>query len=174
MKNRFILLLSLFILTSFFLSKFYAQNFRGHASGEIGFINFKLRAQYEMPVRENYSVGINCNIYFINFVGPSFEPFFRAYLRKHGNEKGFFGQGKFIYGNLSQAFADDRFNMFGFGLGGGYKFLIKDHFTIEPILGYRFVSPPPEPQSVNVGETIGFYITTGFPLDFQLKFGYQF
>jgi len=171
MKKQFIIAA---IMGSFSISFINAQNFKGHVSGEIGFINFKVRAQYELPIGEMFSTGINCNVYFINFVGPSFEPFFRAYLRKHGNEQGFFGQGKLIYGNLSQAFAEDRFNMFGFGLGGGYKFLIKDHFTIEPILGYRFVSPPPEQQSGGVGEAIGFYITTGFPLDFQLKFGYQF
>ncbi len=170
MKN-FILIAAL--LSAFTLSTITAQNFKGHVSGEIGFLNFKVRAQYELPVGDMFSTGINCNVYFINFVGPSFEPFFRAYLKKHGNEKGFFGQAKFIYGNLSNAFDDGRFNMFGFGLGGGYKFLIGNHFTIEPLLGYRFVSPPGTSQS-QLGETIGFYGTTGFPIDFQLKFGYQF
>lgn len=174
MKKQFCVIVFISLLSLFLPDNIYSQGFRGHASGTIGLINVKLRAQYEIPFKDNFSLGINCNVYFINFVGPSFEPFFRAYLRKHGNEKGFFGQGKLIYGNLSQAFSEDRFNMFGFGLGGGYKFLIKDHFTIEPILGGRFVSPPPEQQSANVGEQIGFYITTGFPLDFQLKFGYQF
>ena len=62
----------------------------------------------------------------------------------------------------------------------GYKFLIGDHFTIEPLLGFRLLSPPVYNydesyyDALDIAEGIGWYLTTGFPLDYQLKFGYQF
>ena len=50
-------------------------------------------------------------------------------------------------------------------------------------MGVHYYSPPsdPKPQAENIYdqidddiEDVGWYLTTGFPIDLQLKFGYQF
>lgn len=85
-----------------------------------------------------------------------------------------------------------RFSTIGFGVATGYKFLITDHFVIESNIGVHIWTPPssnlektdaynnadPLEQSAadaaSLGEDIGWYLTTGLPLDFQIKFGYNF
>lgn len=171
-------------LSLFFLSSSYAQDFKGHVSGTFGILNPKIRLQYEHPIQQRFSIGANLNYYMVNWTGPVIEPFARLYNKKDGCKEGFFLQGKLIYGNLKafEELADvsvQRWSTFGLGVGTGYKFLIGKAFTIEPYFGVRFLSGPSyeiyEPTGgAEIGETIGWYITTGFPLDFQLKFGYQF
>jgi hypothetical protein len=167
-----------------------AQDFKGHASATFGILNSKIRVQYEMPIKSRASYGVNMNYYLVNWTGPVFEPFIRIYSKRDGNGEGFFGQAKAIYGNLSTldfdlydgAIKNERWSTFGFGLSGGHKFLLGKHFTIEYLTGFRILSPPTyiyesgfdETSYQEIGEGIGWYLTTGFPLDFQLKCGFQF
>lgn len=165
-----------------------AQNWKGNGSAGFGILNAKARLQYEMSLSSQFSVGADVNWYFVNWTGPIIEPFARVY-GKSGNDKGFFGQFKLGYGSLSVL--DDellktdvkRWSTFGAGIGCGYKFLIGSHFTIEPYFGVRLYSGPT--YSINtsnsyfnagasVGETIGWYVTTGLPVEFNWKVGYQF
>jgi hypothetical protein len=183
---------SIFILTLLFIfsSISFAQKFKGHISGTAGFLNAKVRLQYEAPLKDRASFGANLNYYFVNWTGPVIEPFIRIYGKRDGNAEGFFGQFKLIYGNLStlnfdlynNALENKRWSTFGAGINCGYKFLLWKHFTIEPMAGFRFLTPPvyryqdgvDESLYTGIGEGIGWYLTTGLPLDFQLKFGYQF
>ncbi len=181
--------LTMLITASFITSLTYAQDFRGHASGTFGILNDKVRVQYEMPLKYRASYGINMNYYLLNWTGPIFEPFIRIYGKNYRNEKGFFGQAKLIYGNLStlndelfgKAIENKRWSTYGFGLNCGYKFLLGKHFTIEPLAGVRFLSPPVYRYKTgdyrfddNIVEISAWYFFTGFPFDFQLKFGFQF
>lgn len=167
----------------------YAQHFKGNVSGALGILNPKVRVQYEIPIKDRASYGMNINYYLLFWKGPVFEPFIRLYGKKDGNAEGPFGQIKLIYGNLSTMAMDDmtvidsrRWNTYGFGVNYGYKFLLGKHFTIEPLTGLRFLSPPLYSYKnkgrrsgfKHVMEAMGWYLTTGLPLDFQLKFGYQF
>lgn len=177
MKKTFLLLMLISSIS-------YGQNFKGHVSTGFGILNGKVRLQYEHPLKERASFGINVNYYLVNWKGPLFEPFIRLYGKKDGNGEGFFGQFKLGYGNLSvletnKAYVtNSRFSTFGGGIDLGYKFLIKNHFTIEPLFGVRFYTPPvynyANDQVTGVAEGVGWYLTTGMPFDFQLKFGWQF
>ena len=93
--------ISITIIAIFLTSFSYAQNFKGHASGTFGILNGKVRAQYEIPLKDRASFGMNMNYYLVNWKGPVFEPFIRIYGKKDGNAEGFFGQAKLIYDNLS-------------------------------------------------------------------------
>ena len=166
------------LFIAFFITSLsYAQNFKGHASGTLGIINAKVRVQYELPLKDRASYGINMNYYLPNWKGPVIEPFIRMYRKKEGNAEGVFGQAKLIYGNLSGNYnsyagnlEDIRSSIYGFGLNGGYKFLFGKHFTVEPLFGLRLLSAPS-----NLGNELeDWFLITGFPIDFQLKFGFQF
>jgi hypothetical protein len=174
------------VLVLMLLSSVYckAQGLKGHVSAGFGILNGKVRLQYEHPLKERASFGLNVNYYLVNWKGPLIEPFIRLYGKKDGNGEGFFGQFKLGYGNLSvleldkQYVTNKRWNTFGGGIDLGYKFLIKNHFTIEPLFGLRLYTPPvynyENDQASTVAEGVGWYLTTGMPFDFQLKFGYQF
>ena len=186
MKKKITFLIALLFVTTFLN----AQDFKGNASGAFGILNAKIRLQYEMPLKDRASYGMNMNYYLVNWTGPVFEPFIRIYGKKDGNTEGFFGQAKFIYGNLltldyalyNGSLENKRWSTYGVGFNIGYKFLLGKHFTIEPLSGLRILSGPvyryktgyDEDYYSGIGESIGWYITTGFPLDFQLKFGFQF
>ncbi|MBU6158316.1 MAG: hypothetical protein KGP35_04705 [Bacteroidetes bacterium] len=186
MKKTFLILL--FITVAGFAVK--SQSFKGHVSGMFGVINYKLRLQYERPIKTNASYGANLNYYMMIWKGPVIEPFMRIYGRRYGNKEGFFGQAKLIYGNLSTydfeayngALKNKRWSTFGLGVGCGYKFLLRNQITIEPMFGFRFLTPPVYRFNsgvegefyANIGEGIAWYLTTGMPLDFQTKIGYQF
>lgn len=169
--------IGMLFIAFFITSLSYAQNFKGHASGTLGIFNTKVRVQYELPLKDRASYGINLNYYLTNWKGPLFEPFIRIYRKKGGNAEGVFAQAKLIYGNLSSRnhisstvnLEDIRSSIYGFGLNGGYKFLYGKHFTVEPLVGLRLLSAPS-----NLGDETDWYLTTGFPIDFQLKLGYQF
>lgn len=182
--------ITMLLVAMFATSAIYAQGFKGHASGSVGILNPKIRLQYELPLKDRASYGMSMNYYLVNWTGPVFEPFIRLYGKKDGNAEGFFFQPKLIYGNLSTLDYDlyggylenKRWSTFGVAMNCGYKFLLGDHFTIEPLGGFRFLSPPvyryrtgaDEDYYANIGEGIGWYLTTGFPIEFQVKFGYQF
>ena len=172
MKIKIAMLLIVFFTTSFS----YAQNFKGHASGTLGIFNTKVRVQYELPLNDRTSYGINMNYYFQNWEGFLVEPFIRIYGKKEGNAEGVFGQAKLTYGNLSGNFnsysgnlEEVRSSVYGFGLNGGYKFLFGKHFTVEPLMGIRLLSAPS-----NLSDVTDWYLSIGFPIDFELKFGFQF
>ena len=166
----------------------YSQSFQHHVAVTGGILNAKIRIQYEKSFRDRASFGGNLNYYFVNWTGPVFEPFARIYGKKDGNAEGFFGQAKLIAGNLSTldfdanayAISNKRWNTFGLGFDCGYKFLIADHFTIEPLLGFRFLTPPVYryyegyDETMLLAEGAAWYLTTGLPINFNLKFGYQF
>ncbi len=176
MKIKIVLL----FLAFFIMSVSYAQNFKGHTSVTLGLINTKVRIQYEMPLKDRASYGINMNYYLQNWKGPLFEPFIRIYRKKEGNAEGAFAQAKLIYGNLAKNsynefgnLEDKRSSIYGFGLNGGYKYLIGKHFTIEPLVGLRLLTSPSN-LGKGLGSELDWYLVTGIPIDFQLKFGYQF
>jgi hypothetical protein len=167
------------------------EEFKGNVSAAFGPLNGKVRIQYEMALKSRASYGVNMNYYLVNWTGPVFEPFIRVYGKKNGNAEGFFFQTKAIYGNLSTLdwelnstkIENSRFSTFGFGMNIGNKFLLGKHITLEGLFGYRFLTPPLTiyktgfiaADLIGTGvETIGWYVTTGFPLDLQFKLGYQF
>ena len=158
-----------------------AQDFKGHASGTFGILNAKIRLQYELPIGSKYSTGANLNYYMVNWKGPIIEPFLRLYAGDN-NESGGFFQVKAGYGNLTTLpemnSTSARWSTFGGGVAWGYKYVRPSGFTIEPLIGLRLYSTPKYNESTdefeNLGEDIGWAVTTGFPVDFQLKFGYQF
>ncbi len=182
-KSNYILLALLF---NAFIN--FSQGFNHHVSIAGGILNAKVRVQYEKSFRDRAAFGANLNYYFVNWKGPVLEPFARIYGKKEGNSEGFFGQAKLVVGNLStidytdnaDAISNKRWTTFGFGVDCGYKFLIKKHFTIEPLLGFRFMSPPVYrynagyDEVIGIAEGVGWYLTTGFPVNVNVKFGYQF
>jgi len=167
-----------------------AQEFKGNICGTIAIINLKAKIQYELPIGDNLSTGVNLNYYFVNWTGPLLEPFFRIYSRKYGNTEGWFLQGKLGYGNLknldddiiSGATKTARFSTFGGGVAFGNKIFLSDKITLEPVIGLRIYTPPSINKDIydsyeaaeSLGEDIGWALTTGLPLDLQLKIGYQF
>lgn len=167
-----------------------SQKFKSCFSGSFGLINPKFRVQFEKPIKNNVSYGMNLNYYLINWKGPVFEPFIRVYRVKKGNKEGVFGQLKLSYGNLSTINFEKedyiilkrRWSTFGAGIAGGYKFLINDKFIIESLVGlrflrapiYRFTSGKIYNYSSATLEAIEWQFKTGSLIDFQLKLGYQF
>jgi hypothetical protein len=181
MRKLFVLLFICFTCYS------YAQDWTGNISGTIGIINFKARFQYELPIDNNMSTGVNLNYYFVNWTGPLIEPFFRLYRKKDSNSEGWFLQGKLGYGNLKSLdeyfsldpnYNQKRWSTFGGGIAVGNKFFITDVLTIEILGGLRIYSGPNFDEDQydldEIGEDLGWALTTGFPLDLQMKIGYQF
>jgi len=179
----------MFLVFALFSNVIAAQEFKGNVSGTIGILNIKARLQYELPIKENGSTGININYYFKDWTGPVFEPFIRVYGKKTGNVKGLFGQFKLIYGNLKtigsypDAFSNKRWSTYGLGIHCGYKILFKSNCTFEPLIGLRLLSSPvykcKPGHEVHCDEMRSGYqeewlFSTGGPVDLQLKFGVQF
>jgi hypothetical protein len=123
------------------------------------------------------------------------EGFFLQGKVGYGNLKSLLYEDYFALDSYYQSFYGEpkkRWSTIGAGAGTGYKFAVTDHFVIESILGVHFYSPPnadyeytaaynsadPYEQAAAdaaaLGEDIGWYLTTGLPLDFQIKFGYAF
>jgi hypothetical protein len=181
--------LFIFLVFALFYNMTTAQEFKGNVSGTIGILNIKARLQYELPIKESASTGLNMNYYFKDWTGPVFEPFIRVYGKKYGNAKGFFGQFKLIYGNLKtigsypDAFSNKRWSTYGLGINCGYKILFKSNFTIEPLIGLRLLSSPvykckpgnsADCDEMRSGSQEEWLFSTGGPVDLQLKFGVQF
>jgi hypothetical protein len=81
------------------------------------------------------------------------------------------------------AFSNKRWSTYGFGLNCGYKIKPSDHFIIEPLIGLRVLSKPvykcnpgyrDECEEMQTGYENDWFFLNGFPIDFQLKFGFQF
>ena len=89
--------------------------------------------------------------------------------------------GDYVTANI---YDKERFITLGGGIGFGYKYTANGGFVFETTLGYAVWSPPSDNYTdeyqaySELGyafETIGYYLVgPGFPLDFQLKFGYNF
>lgn len=188
-NNSIMKILKYFIVGLIFVSTTCYSQINGAISSTFGILNPKLRIQYEKPINNRSSIGANLNYYFVNWKGPKLDLFARIYSKKDGNEEGNFLQAKIGYGNLSTLdFNEDymlnsRWSTVGIGLAGGKKFLLGDNFIIESIFGFHIYSSPTIDYisgydeldyAVELGEDIGWFLTTGFPVDFQLKFGYQF
>jgi hypothetical protein len=163
----------------------FCQDFTKNISGTIGLLNPKIRIQYEAPIGIKQSYGLNLNYYLVAWTGPILELFYRRYDIRKSNDKGWFKQVKIGYGNLESLpymnSSGKRWSTFGGGFAWGYKHLTSNGFTIETLAGVRFYTPPNENekngnQQVTNEELENFtwILTTGFPLDLQIKFGYQF
>ena len=198
MKQKTLMLLTALFITGFTYSQDSPvaptptaetkEEFKGNVSAAFGPLNSKVRIQYEMAIKSRASWGVNMNYYLQNWTGPVFEPFIRVYGKKSGNAEGFFFQAKAIYGNLSTLdyeknsvyIQNPRFSTYGFGMSIGNKFLLGKHITLDALFGYRILTPPLIDYNPGFNDgnllvnSIGWYVTTGMPLDFQFKLGYQF
>jgi hypothetical protein len=169
-------------------SNVFSQRFTGSITASYGYLNEKVRLQYEHPLNNQLTVGGNINYYLVNWKGPLFEPFFRFY-GKSGNEEGYFGQVKVGYGNLSTVYAaneaqyvvNKRMNTFGVGIGYGYKYLFDDRFVVESYLGLRYYTYTPTRYTDNYYlldvepvKNLVWFLTTGLPIEANIKVGYQF
>lgn len=151
-----------------------SQTFRMNLSGTWGPINSKFRVQSEFPIKKRGGFGINMNYYLKNWKGPIFEPFIRVY-KSDSNIEGTFFQAKILIGQLSKleyTGHNETYNLSGFGLSFGDKYLVYNNFIIEYLIGIRYLSNPNFIWST--GDYLIWYTSTGFPIDFNLKFGYQF
>ena len=173
-------------------------------SGTFGLLNPKLRVQYEHLVGDQSSAGANLNVYFVNWTGPKVEGFYRWYFGRNGNEEGLFMQGKagvgiltnlyyendewLIPGSTTDYIYDNKYwQTYGGGIAFGGKVATRSGFIFESHIGYHIWTPPvynfsdeyntytsTVQNAAALGEAIGWYLTTGMPLDFQMKFGWQF
>ena len=169
----------------------------------VGLLNAKVRVQLEHGFADKMTTGANLSYYLVNWKGPRLEGFYRFYF-SDDNEKGAFFQAKAGVGFFSNVLDDldgyvttfelggetydifekSTFTTIGGGIGFGYKYTASGGFVFETTLGYAIWSPPTnnytdEYQAYSelgyAFETIGYYLVgPGFPLDFQLKFGYNF
>jgi hypothetical protein len=166
----------------------------------IGLLNTKVRVQLEHGFADKMTTGANLSYYLVNWKGPRLEGFYRLYFSDDSDIGAFFqtkaGFGLFsnvldgelttfeLGGETYDIFEKSTFTTVGGGIGFGYKYTANGGFVFETTLGYAFWSPPSDNYTdeyqaySELGyafETIGYYLVgPGFPLDFQLKFGYSF
>ena len=96
--------MSAVLFTLLFVNQSIAQSTA--ITGMVGLLNAKARAQYEVLLGDQSSVGANLNYYFVNWTGPKLEAFYRMYLGRDGNEEGVLIQlkgGSGILSNLEYA-----------------------------------------------------------------------
>ena len=135
-----------------------------------GFLNAKVRVQFEHGFSDMHSTGVNLGYYFVNWTGPRLEGFYRIYFGGD-NEKGMFMQTSAGAGMFSYALDDDdltfssidpitgvvttydRYNSNGSwmtaggGIAFGGKMTTNGGFVFESTLGYHFWTPPPSNYS---------------------------
>jgi len=166
----------------------------------VGLLNAKVRVQLEHGFADKMTTGANLSYYLVNWKGPRLEGFYRLYFTDDSDIGAFFqtkaGVGLFsnvldgelttfeLGGETYDIFEKSTFTTVGGGIGFGYKYTANGGFVFETTLGYAFWSPPSDNYTdeyqdySELGyafETIGYYLVgPGFPLDFQLKFGYNF
>ena len=166
----------------------------------VGLLNAKVRVQLEHGFADKMTTGANLSYYLVNWKGPRLEGFYRLYFTDDSDIGAFFqtkaGVGLFsnvldgelttfeLGGETYDIFEKSTFTTVGGGIGFGYKYTASGGFVFETTLGYAGWTPPEnnytdEYQDYSelgyAFETIGYYLVgPGFPLDFQLKFGYNF
>lgn len=158
-------------------------------TGTVGLINPKIRAQYELGVSKQASLGAELTYYFTYWTGPKMEVFGRYYFEKVS--RGFFVQGKLGYGSLKQLDLlylytnNAHWNTYGGGAGLGYKIKPARHFIVEGILGVHLYSGPYyTPKTgyddyfiqnyLKTANTTVWNYTTGLPVWIEIKCGYQY
>ena len=167
----------------------------------MGLLNAKIRVQLEHGFNNNMSTGANLSYYMVNWKGPRLEGFYRIYF-SDDNEKGMFVQAKAGAGLFSNVWDGDDLTFtdngitydvyesntwmtVGGGIAFGGKITTRGGFVFETTLGYHFWTPPLDnysddydnyySSSINAVETIGYYVVgPGFPIDMQVKFGFNF
>ncbi len=151
-------------------------------SATVGPINTKIRVQYEREHNEKTTYGAELTAYFLEFPGMKLEAFGRKYYKKHNCSTGLFLQAKAGIGYLSSGLSNSEENAIwgvniGVGVAGGYKILLGNHLTLETILGAHFYTPAAILAIPTYGMSTRnewWFSTTGLPLDYQFKFGWQF
>jgi len=167
-----------------------------------GLLNAKVRIQYEHGFADMHSAGANLGLYLQGQNGQRLEGFYRIYFGGD-NEKGMFMQASAGAGMFSYLFSSDdqfidqsgialykddgeMFTTFGGSLGLGGKMTSRGGFVFESTLGFQIWTPPPSNfnedfVTANPGYAFGdatnialFYLGPGFPLMFQMKFGFNF
>ncbi len=196
MKRLFTLLL----VTTISLS---ASSQSNSLTAGFGLFNAKVRVQLEHGFADKMTTGANLSYYLVNWKGPRLEGFYRFYFADD-TEKGAFFQAKAGVGFFSNVLDDldgyvttfelggetydifekSTFTTVGGGIGFGYKYTASGGFVFETTLGCAGWTPPTnnytnEYQAYSelnyAFEAVGWYLVRpGFPLDFQLKFGYSF
>ena len=179
----------------------YAQS--NSVTAGMGLLNTKIRVQLEHGFNDNMSTGANLSYYMVNWKGPRLEGFYRIYF-SDDNEKGMFAQAKAGAGLFSNVWDGDDLTFtnpttgttydvydsntwmtVGGGIAFGGKITTRGGFVFETTLGYHFWTPPTNQYSsdyddyyddaLSAFETIGYYVVgPGFPLDMQVKFGFNF
>lgn len=152
-------------------------------SSSLGIVNYKFRLQYEKGHKSNSSNGAMLTFYFGDFPGLKLEGFTRQYRKKQNNCEGLFLQEKIGVGYLFSGLYDEyEQNIAGItvggGVAGGYKLMIGNHLNVEAILGLHFYVPPIVGNAEVVygqdARKYWWYTTTGMPIDFQFKIGWQY
>jgi hypothetical protein len=153
-------------------------------SGSIGIVNYKARLQYERGYKEHSSNGLMLTCFFGEFPGIKLDAFTRQYHKKQSNTEGFFLQEKIGVGYLFSGMYDEHEENIsgitvGGGVAGGYKLMIGNHLNVEAILGAQYYIAPIVGKNTQVmygqeNQKEWWYSTTGIPLDFQFKFGWQY
>jgi len=169
----------------------------------LGLLNTKVRVQYEHGFGDMHSVGANLGLYLQLNSGQRLEGFYRIYFGGD-NEKGMFMQATAGAGMFSYVFDDDdllitdgtnflysddgdKFTSFGGSIGFGGKMTSRGGFVFESTIGFQIWTPPPSnfnddyltanPTYADFNDATNialFYLGPGFPLRFQMKFGYNF
>ena len=170
----------------------------------IGLLNAKVRIQYEHGFADMHSTGANLGLYLQGNAGQRLEGFYRIYFGGDNEKGMFMqataGAGMFSYifndeellisdpsGNFLYNDDGDKFTSFGGSIGMGGKITSKGGFVFESTIGWQIWTPPssnfneaflaedPTYADLNEGvNTLLYYIGPGFPLRFQMKFGYNF
>ena len=166
-----------------------------------GLLNAKVRIQYEHGFADMHSAGANLGLYLQGQNGQRLEGFYRIYFGGD-NEKGMFmqasaGAGMFSYfldeddqvvlnGYYLYEDAGDKFTSFGGSIGMGGKITTRGGFVFETTMGFQIWTPPaanyndsfteanPDYVLGDFANDVLFYFGPGFPLMFQMKFGYNF
>ena len=154
----------------------------------VGFLNTKVRVQFEHGFSDMMSAGANLSYYTQAWKGPRLEGFYRIYFGDD-NEKGMFAQAKAGAGLFSyitdemtfeytdpysyQTYTYDVYQSNSWMTVGGVvavggKITTRGGFVFESTLGYHFWSPPVENYTTeyddyyssvaNAVETIGYYV----------------
>jgi len=167
-----------------------------------GLLNTKVRIQYEHGFADMHSTGANLGLYLQGQKGQRLEGFYRIYFGGD-YEKGMFMQASAGAGMFSYLFSSDdqfidqngislykddgeMFTTFGGSIGLGGKLTTRGGFVFESTLGFQIWTPPPSNFNedfveANPGYAFGdaanialFYLGPGFPLMYQMKFGFNF